>query len=182
MSSTLQRHLTAALALFAALSASGCLPYLYNDRRQVLINGIDIDQSLVMAERDLDDGGFGSVLTLWALRDQVVTPDQAAQISELYFNHIESVEREGNSFFNVWHLTWAISDLYRLGNEQVRYELEDAYRDAGARVADLDSQLATRFYSGDQIEMGDAHAFGRAFARSRLVVPGNDLYLQSVPE
>lgn len=168
------------VALAGSLLSSGCLPYIYHERNQVLIEQVNVDQTLDVAERDLQDGGFGSVLTIWVLRDQEVTPEQAERISTLYFRYVSNGENGG--FFNIWHLTWAISNYYRLGDDDVRSALEGAYRDAAARVADLDSDMATTHFSDDQLYMGDAHALGRAYARSRIVAPGNELFLQSEQE
>lgn len=168
--------------LFSTSLITGCLPYIYHEREQVLIQGIDIDQSLDIAEQELEDGGFGSVLTIWALRDQIVTPEQAARISRLYFRYIPTVVRDRGSFFNTWHLTWAISNLYRLGDEDVRAALSNAYFDASLRVSELDSNVATLHFSAQEIHMGDAHAGGRAYAESHLVVPGNPEYLQNAEE
>lgn len=169
-----------AVAIVGFLLSSGCLPYIYHERDRVLVEAVDVDQTLDVAERDLEDGGFGSVLTVWALRDQEITPQQAERISDLYFRFVSN--RENGGFFNIWHLTWAISNYYRLGDDDVRSELEGAYRDAAARVEDLDSSMATTHFSDDQLYMGDAHALGRAFARSRIVAPGNELFLQSAHE
>ena len=172
------------VVLFVAFGSSGCLPYIYHDRSVVLLDGIDIDQTLDIAEGEMEEGGFGSVLTVWCLRDQPVTPEQAARISGLYFGSIDTLAADdGGSFFDTWHLTWAISNLYRLGNQPVRAALEEAYRDSERRVEHMDSDVATLYFGGDdQIHMGDAHAFGQAFARSRLVVPGNPMYLQSASD
>ena len=61
-------------------------------------------------------------LGLWVIRDQIVTPAQAKIISELYLSKIDSM----NSDFNIWHSSWAISNLYRCGDEAVKKELETA--------------------------------------------------------
>ena len=168
-----------ALLLLAWLPA-GCLPYIYHQREQVLIDDLDVDQTLEIAEFKLLDGGFGSVLTIWAIRDQPVTEAQALWISELYFQYIDRIENDSSSGFNVWHLTWAISNLYRLGDPNVQRALFDAHADAAKRVKELDSNVATLHFSDDKIYMGDAHGGGRAYAHKHLVVPGNDDYLQSV--
>ena len=159
---------------------SGCA--LYHEREVVLIPGIDVDQTLEIAEYELEENKWSSVLTLWALRDQVLTDEQATRVSELYFTYIERIdsdEQKGRSF-SVWHLTWAISNMYRLGNEGVQGELKEAYRDAGKRVDALDRRVANTHFYDDKIYMGFAHGGGKAYARSHLVVPGNDDYVQSV--
>jgi hypothetical protein len=171
-----------AILAFAAMAAPGC--FIYHEQDKVLLDGIDIDQTLDVAEIEMAKNEFSTVVTLWAVRDQIFTGAQAARVSELYFRHIDRVDsdKQKSREFSVWHLTWAISNLYRLGNEDVRVALEDAYRDAGKRVAGLDKRIATKMYGGDKITMGDAHGGGRAYARRHLVVPGNARYLQSAAE
>lgn len=151
-----------------------CLWYMTHNRDKVLLEGIDIDQTLVVAEHELREGGWGSVLTVWAMRDQKITPAQADEVSRLYFAHIDSLQRS----FNVWHLTWAVANMYRLGGAEVKAALQEAFNDASKRAADL-SSVADRHVNGDKIYMGDAHIGGRHYARKHLVVPGNDRYLQS---
>ncbi|MBW2261229.1 MAG: hypothetical protein JRG91_04580 [Deltaproteobacteria bacterium] len=173
-----------ALAAAAAFLASGCLPYVYHERHKVLIPGIDIDQTLDVAEAELEEASGVSVLTIWTMRDQIVTTAQAARISDIYLAHIDDVdspETRARSF-QVWHLTWAISNLYRLGSDGVKTGLEPAYIDAAARVETLDKKVALIHFSGEKIYMGDAHGGGRAYANSHLVVPGNNDYLQSYEE
>jgi hypothetical protein len=172
------------LALATTAVASGCLPYIYHDRHQVLIPGIDIDQTLDVAQAELAQGGGTSVLTIWAMRDQIVTPSQAARISDIYLEHIDEVDRPDTPArtFQVWHLTWAIANLYRLGGDGVKASLEPAYRDAAARVEVLDMKAAHLHFSGEKLYMGDAHGGGRAYAQSHLVVPGNKDYLGSFEE
>jgi hypothetical protein len=172
----------AALALVGAL-ATGC--YLYKDKRdKVLIPGIDIDQTIQVAEMELAKNRFGTVLTVWAMRDQILTGPQAEKISELYFRHIDRIDSDKQKArtFSVWHLTWAISNMYRLGDEFVKVALQTAYEDAEKRVDKLDKNVSTKHFKGDSIVMGDAHGGGRAYAKSHLVVPGNKKYLQSFEE
>ncbi len=178
------RTSTWTLAAAASLLVTGCLPYIYHERSQVLIPGIDIDQTLDVAEAELRKPGGASVLTIWAMRDQIVTPAQAARISDLYLAHIDEVDGPDAKArsFQVWHLTWAISNIYRLGSDGVKASLEPAYRDAAARVEALDMKVAHVHFSGQTLYMGDAHGGGRAFANSHLVVPGNKDYLQSFQE
>lgn len=157
----------------------GCFPYLSHNRSEALVRGIDVDQSLEVAEQELTEG---TVLTLWVLRDQPITAAQAERISELYFRFAPAISREDNDFFNIWHLTWAISNFYRHGDPVVRAALADAYQDAEARVESLDSDMVEEHFAGDELYMGDAHAGGRAYAESHLVAPGNADYLQSFGE
>ena len=158
-----------------AVSSQGCLRYLTHERSKAIVHGIDIDRSIAVARMELCRGGWGSVLTVWALRDQHVSVDQAQEISTLYFSFIDSLKRD----FNIWHFTWAIADLYRLGNDSVKTVLERARFDASKRAAHLGG-LADRFVNGDKLYMGDAHFLGRAYAHRHLVVPGNKRYLQSL--
>ena len=85
----IKKHSYLLLFIIAISSTTtGCLPYIYHQRSEALIEGVDIDQTLEIAERELEEGGLGSVLTVWAIRDQVVTPEQASRISQLYFQYI----------------------------------------------------------------------------------------------
>jgi hypothetical protein len=163
------------------LALAGCFPYVYQQRERVLIPGIDVDQTLDVAELEL---GQGNSLGLWAMRDQLVTGKQARRISGIYFENIEKVDSVDAKarFFHLWHLTWAISNLYRLGGVGVKAELEEAYEDAGERVESLDMKVATLHFKGDEIYMGDFHDLARSYARSHIVAPGNGKYLQSVEE
>jgi hypothetical protein len=151
--------------------------YLTHHRGEVLLEGVDIDQTLRVAEVELEEGGWGSVLTLWAIRDQHVSPEQAADVSGLYFTHIDELERD----FNVWHLTWAVANMYRHGDDEVKAELAEAYADAQTRARDLGG-LADKHVNGDKLYMGDAHIGGRAYAHNHVVVPGDEDYLQSYEE
>ena len=170
------------IALVGAV-VNGC--YLYKDQRdKVLIPGIDIDQTLQVAEMEMEENEFGTVLTLWAMRDQILTGPQAEKISEIYFAHIDRIDSEEQKArnFSVWHLTWAISNMYRQGDEAVKHGLRSAFEDADERVKKLDRRVTTEHFRGDEIVMGDAHIGGRSYARSHLVVPGNNKYVQSFQE
>jgi hypothetical protein len=173
----------ALVGAFAALAvaASGCLPYLYKERAPSLIQGIDIDQSLDVAQRELDKTKATSVLGVWALRDQTVTAAQAARINDMYLEGIPRIdnERMHHRSFAVWHFTWAISNLYRFGDDAVKAALEPAHVDAMARAEKLDRRVVDKLVLGKDIYSGPAHSLGRAYARKHLVVPGNDDYLQS---
>ena len=59
-------------------------PFATSVQGQVLIKGVDIDQTLVIAEHELKRGRFASVLTLWGIRDQVYTEAQAQRVSYLF--------------------------------------------------------------------------------------------------
>jgi hypothetical protein len=164
------------LAAVLTLTA-GCLRYLTHDRNEALIEGVDIDQTLEVAKMDLEEGGTGSVLTLWAIRDQHITISQAARVEELYFEHVDSLDTS----FDVWHFTWAISNMYRLGGEEVKEELQRAYEDATERAAETHG-VADTHVNGDELYMGLAHSGGRAYAHEHVVVPGNPEFVQSVEE
>ena len=138
---------------------------------------MDIDQTLKVAEMEIDKGTIGCVLGVWAIRDQMITPSQAARMSDLYFSRIDSVYWS----FNYWHLTWAIADFYKNGNDSIRSALAKAYDDAKER-ADYLGGLADRFVNGDKLYMGDVHSLGRRYAETHVVVPGNPKYLQSFEE
>jgi hypothetical protein len=164
-------------------STSGCT-MLYHEREKVLITDIDIDQTLEIAALELEENKMSSVLTVWAMRDQVISPAQAGKVSELYFSHIDRIDSEDQKarMFSVWHLTWAISNMYRLGDDSVKGVLRSAYLDAAKRVDSLDSRIASTHFYDEKIVMGDAHFGGRRYARKHLVVPGNKKYVQSVEE
>lgn len=169
--------LQALIVVVVLASLSGCLPYLTHDRSKVLLPRVDIDQTLKVASMELDKGTLGCVLGVWAIRDQVVTPAQAGTVSDMYFSHIASLKQS----FNVWHLTWAIADLYDNGSDSTRAVLQKAYEDSKQRAKALHG-LADKFVNGDKIYMGDAHFLGRRYAETHVVVPGNMKYLQSVEE
>jgi hypothetical protein len=169
--------LQALIVCTAFATLTGCLRYITHDRSKVLLPGVDIDQTLKIAAIELDKGTFGCVLGVWVLRDQVVTPNQAAAISTLYFSHICSLTQS----FNVWHLTWAIADIYDNGDDATRAALQKAYVDAKRRAKALGG-LANKFVNGDKVFMGDAHSLGRRYAETHMVVPGNPKYVQSFEE
>jgi hypothetical protein len=164
-----------------SIGANGCLPYLYKERAPALIPGIDIDQSLDVAQRELEKPKATSVLGVWALRDQPVTAAQAARINDMYLGSIPRIDDEEmrHRSFAVWHFTWAISNLYRFGDDAVKAALEPAYADAVARAKKLDRSVVDKLVLGKDIYSGPAHAGGRAYAHKHLVVPGNEEYLQS---
>jgi len=171
------------VSAFIALSVmmSGCLPYLYKERAPALISGIDIDQSLDVAQRELEKPKVMSVLGVWALRDQPVTAKQAARINDMYLGSIPSIDNEEmrHRSFAVWHYTWAISNLYRFGDDAVKAALEPAHADAMARAEKLDRRVVDKLVLGKDIYSGPAHGGGKAYAHKHLVVPGNKDYLQS---
>jgi hypothetical protein len=170
-----------ALALAAAW-LPGC--YVYQQREPAIVAGLDADQSLDVAAQELAQNKVGTVLGIWALRDQPLTGAQAARVAALYFANIDRIDSDAQAArsFSVWHLTWAIADMYRLGGGDVRTALAPAYADASARVNRLDVDIAKRLFYGEKVMLGDIHLGGRAYARSHLVAPGNPRYLQSEQE
>lgn len=176
------------LWLLAPILASiNCLPYVYHMRQQVLVPGVDVDSTLEIARTELEEGGFDATLTIWAIRDQFVSLENARTISALYFTHIDRIAAEKDkttAAFGVWHLSWAISNFYRNGDVEIRAELEDAYRDAQKRPATLTTfkDVATEHVNGNKVYMGDFHAAARAYAHSHIVAPGMKGYLQSLDE
>jgi hypothetical protein len=169
------------------LLAAGCFPYVYHEQDRVLIQGIDVGATLEIARIELDEGGFDATLAVWAIRDQVVSEDEAKTIAELYSTYIDRVAAEkdrGTAEFGVWHFAWAIANLYRNGDDGIKRELEGAYRDAQRRPDTLKQfkGVATEHVNGDKIYMGDIHGAARSFARAHIVAPGNKTYLQSVDQ
>ena len=170
----------------ALVLMTGCFPYVYYEQKDVLLKGVDIDQTLEVAKVELDEGGFDAVLTIWAIRDQIITPEQAAKINDIYLKYIDNItyKKDVEREFGTWHFAWAISDFYRNGDEQVKKELQTAYEDAIKRPETLEKfyKIANTLINGDKIYMGDIHGLGRAYAKSHIVVPGNKEYVQSFDE
>ena len=165
----------------------GCFPYVYDRQDRVLIKGIEIGPTLEIARSELGEGGFDATLAIWAIRDQVFSADNARTISALYFTYIDTVAAEKRSTtaaFGVWHFTWAISNLYRNGDDSVRHVLENAFIDALQRPEKLRhfKGAAVAHVKGPRMVMGDIHWAARAFARAHIVAPGNEKYLQSLDE
>lgn len=161
------------------LLLNGCMRYLTHNRNEVLLEGVDIDQTLKVAALKMNQrqGDMGASLPIWVIRDQNISPAQAQEISRLYYLHIGTLRKK----FDIWHLTWAISDFYRLGNDSVKVVMQDAYTDATKRAKTLKG-IADKMANGDKLYMGDAHSGGRAFAKKYVVVPGKKGYLQSYDE
>jgi hypothetical protein len=165
--------------LFAALffSCAGSIPYTTSTQKKVIIQGIDIDETLKIGAYELSRDKWGRVLTLWAIRDQHIQPDQAARVADLYEKYIDSLHRQ----FNIWHLTWAISNMYRNGDSAVRRELKMVYNDAQRRAENL-HRVANKHVNGDKVYMGDFHILGRRYKKKHVVTPGNDDYVPSAED
>lgn len=163
-----------------------CFPYIYYSQNKVLLNGVDIDQTLNISINELEEGGFDSILTIWAIRDQIITSEQAKKINEMYFKYIDNIQYkdETTKEFGTWHFAWAISNFYRIGNEDIKKDLNDAYLDAVKRPDTLIKfkKIANELINGDKIYMGDIHGLGKAYAKTHIVVPGNKDYVQSYEE
>jgi hypothetical protein len=166
--------------MLTALNLGGC--FIHHEQAEVLLKGIDVDQTLKIAEMELKENKMSSVLTFWAVRDQIFTPTQAEEASRLYFKYIDKIDSEDHKShgFSVWHFTWAVSNIYREGNAEVKAALEDARRDAAVRVKKLDMNIATKNFHGEKLLTGDIHFLGRSYAKKHLVVPGNKKYVQSL--
>jgi hypothetical protein len=166
--------------LFCLLFSS-CFTSQYYTREPALVQNVDIDQSIKIATTQIEKTDMNQGLAIWVLRDQVVTPAQARTIAKLYLTHIDSMK----SGFNIWHSSWAISNLYRLGNDAVKAELETAYQKAKEQPEKLkgwEKGAANSHINGEKITSGFIHVGGRYYARGHLVVPGNKKYLQSYEE
>lgn len=169
------------IAALLGLALSGCFPYQYYVREPALVPGIDMTQSLRVAADEMQKPDISQGLGLWVLRDQVVTPEQASEISKLYLEHIDGM----NSDFNVWHASWAIANLYRLGDAAVKGELETAYRKAlrqPDRLTGLFQGAAVAHINNEKVTTGFIHIGGVSYAHGHLVVPGNKKFLQSYEE
>lgn len=156
--------------------------FMYNTREPALVFNVDIDQTLKIARDEMNKKDISQSMGIWVLRDQVVTPQQARIIAELYLTHIDSMKIE----FNIWHASWAISNLYRLGDEGVKAELEVAYQKAKKQPERLEDEelkeTANLHINGKKIVTGFIHLGGLFYAYEHLVVPGNKKYLQSYEE
>jgi hypothetical protein len=174
-------------SLLLTLFSAGCFPYVYHEQDRVLIQGVDVGATLEIARIELEEGGFDATLPVWAIRDQVVSQDNARTVSELYSEYIDKIAAEKDrttAEFGVWHFAWAISNLYRNGNDSVKKELESAYLDAQKRPDTLKrfKGVASEHVNGSKVFMGDIHGAARSFAHSHIVAPGNKTYLQSLDE
>jgi hypothetical protein len=166
------------------------MPYVsYNDQEPVLIEGIDLAATLKVAEAEFARELSTSELPIWAIRDQVVTPEIAAKIAQLYFDNIEMLyTTEPFTIIDwnhaVWHFSWAISNLYRNGDTAVKAALQLAYEDAITRPETLEryNHIAIHHIRNDIVVMGDIHTPAHNRMQQLVVAPGNPAYLQSFAE
>jgi len=166
------------------------MPYIsYNDQQPVLIEGIDWDATLKIAEAEFAMELSTSELPIWAIRDQVVPPEVAAKIAILYFDNIEMLYDTApftrlDWNHAVWHFSWAISNLYRNGDAAVKKALQLAYEDAIKRPETLErfTYMAIDHIRNDVVVMGDVHTPAHKRMKQLVVAPGNPEYLQNFDE
>lgn len=155
--------------------------FIYSKREPALVKNMDVDQTIRVARDEMQKTGMGQSLGIWVLRDQVVTPKQAKEISDLYLAHIDSM----TSPFNIWHSSWAISNLYRLGDTTVKSVLATAYQKAKQQPERLEGEvqsIAEDHINGKKPVTGFIHLGGLFYAYGHVVAPGNKKYLQSYEE
>jgi hypothetical protein len=146
-------------------------------RSEALVKGIDIIETLTIAEHKMQDSSRSNSLVFWVIKDQKLNRNEAEKIGELYFEYKDNIVTD----FDQWHFTWAVSNMYRLGNDSVK----DALSRANAHALQWAHQVGRRARRATRdtvIYMGDAHSGGRFFARRHIVAPGNEKYLQSARE
>jgi len=166
------------------------MPYaFYDDQASVLIEGIDWNATLKVAEAEFSRRLSTSELVIWAIRDQQITPEIAQRISTLYFENIDMLyDTEPFTVIDwnhaVWHFAWAISNLYRNGDSEVKEVLQAAYDDAIERPETLERfyYLAINHIRNDVVVMGDIHLPAHERMKQLIVVPGNADYPQSFEE
>jgi hypothetical protein len=166
------------------------MPYVsYDDQSPWLIEGIDWDATLKVAESEFSRQLSTSELPIWAIRDQIIPPEIAAKIAVLYFDNIDMLY-DTKPFLvldwnhAVWHFSWAISNLYRNGDSAVKKELQLAYEDAITRPETLERRnyIAIDHIRNDVVVMGDIHTAAHMRMKQLIVAPGNPDYLQSFEE
>jgi hypothetical protein len=158
------------------LSLQSC--FIYSTQAPALVKNVDVDQTLEVAKREMTKTDISQSMGIWVLKDQVVTPQQARTIAQLYLDHIDGM----TIGFNIWHASWAIANLYRLGSTEVKAELETAYQKAIIQPERLEGDMketANDHINGKKLVTGFIHVGGLAYAYGHLVVPGNNKYIQS---
>lgn len=157
-----------------------CMRYLTDNRDEVILEGIDLDQTIRIATLEMEhkNGSFGTSLPIWIIRDQYFNTSQAKIVKELYLKHINTLEKK----FDLWHLTWAISNIHRLGSDSVKLILDEIIEDVRIRAKNA-GKISTKMSDpNERLYLGDAHGGGRGYAKRHIVVPGNKKYLQSFNE
>lgn len=162
------------------LFLSSCFTSMYHSQKPALVKNVNIDESIKVSRDEMNKKGIGEGLGIWVLRDQVVTSAQARTIADLYLTHIDSMK----SSFIIWHSSWGIANLYRLGSDSVKAELEAAYQKAKKQPdrMEKDKGIANAHINSEKLVTGFIHVGGRSYAHRHLVVPGNRKYLQSYEE
>lgn len=167
---------------FISLFLNSCFLSLHHRRKPALVRNVNMDETLKISRDEMQKKNMSQSLGLWVIRDQIINAEHAKVISELYLSKIDSM----NSDFNIWHASWAISNLYRFGDETVKKELETAYQKAKKQPERITRKgtgmLANRHINGRRTVTGFIHAGGRSYAKRHLVVPGNNRYLQAYEE
>ncbi len=166
------------------------MPYVsYDNQKPVLIEGIDWEATLKVAEAEFARELSTSELAIWAIRDQLVPPEVATRIATLYFKNIDMLYDTApftrlDWNHAVWHLSWAISNLYRNGDAAVKTALQLAYDDAIKRPETLEryTYIAIDHIRNDVVVMGDIHTPAHNRMKQLVVAPGNPEYLQSYDE
>jgi len=156
---------------------------MYKSQAPALVPNVDIDQTLKVAADEIKKSDMAQALSIWVLKDQIVTPQQAKTISDLYLDNLDRIVTP----FNIWHAAWTISNLYRMGDVKVKEQLEKAYQIAikePDRIPDQDDfkDAAIDHINGKQPTTGFIHVGGLFYAHGHLVVPGNKDYIQSYEE
>lgn len=178
MASTTRPALLFSLVL---LALSACTPFEYYIREPALVKGVDMDQSIQVAADQMKKAGLEQGLSIWVLRDQFVTPEQAREIGKLYLDNIDDITDD----FVIWHTSWAIANLYKLGDDDIKAELEEAFEKATTqpdRITGWAKDSANLHINTPRITSGFIHVGGDFYAHGHLVVPGDDSYLQSYEE
>lgn len=151
-----------------------------HDQSEMLIEGVDIDESLKIAEfwtNRHDDGEWEpNSLGYWAMRAQEITPEQAKEIDRVYWKVIDQMEYKE---FHLWHYTWAIADLYRLGSPEVQEILQKAFDDAVPLALAIEKE---KFVADSVLHLGFFHGGGWRAAKNYMVVPGNRKFTQNANE
>ena len=161
----------------------------FDNQAAVLIDGVDLEATLKVAEAEFARKSATSELVIWGIRDQVITPAIAHTISEMYFANIEMLYNTQPFMaldwnHAVWHFAWAISNLYRNGDSAVKRELQAAYEDALTRPETLDRNkyVAAEYVRGERVVMGDMHTPAHNRMQELIVAPTNPSYLSSYEE
>eukprot|EP00771_Trimastix_marina_P002599 gnl/Trimastix_PCT/3739.p1 GENE.gnl/Trimastix_PCT/3739~~gnl/Trimastix_PCT/3739.p1 ORF type:complete len:575 (+),score=75.17 gnl/Trimastix_PCT/3739:76-1800(+) len=150
-----------------------------SNQPRVLVDKIDMDASLQRCEQLLNasKGGFSASLPLWVLRDQLTTLPQAQKLAQLFTTYTNRID----NFFDWWHYSWAMIDVYRLSNASYRPHLQSAYDQAlimaRTKGGGMGASIAN---STTNLWLGDAHALGRMMAHTSIIAPGNRLYRQAL--